>query len=92
MTREEFLSALRALRMNQGQFARHAGVHPTTVYHWGTTGGPFPKWAEMLLAAWEAHRELERELESAMVRLADLSIPETTLQSSRRRRRTDQST
>jgi hypothetical protein len=75
LTRQEFLQALRDLRMTQGKFAEHAGVSPTAVYHWGGSSGRFPKWVGMLLAAWQSNRDIEAQLIKAQ-----LDLSETTLQ------------
>lgn len=62
MTREQFLAELKALGLTQGRFASLTGIYPSTVYHWGGAGGPFPQWVELLLAAWHENRQLESAL------------------------------
>jgi hypothetical protein len=71
LTRQEFLQALRDLRMTQGKFAEHAGVSPTAVYHWGGSSGRFPKWVGMLLAAWQSNRDIEAQLIKAQLELSE---------------------
>jgi len=62
MNRALFLATLRRVGMTQLTFAASVGVHKATVYHWGGAGGPFPKWVELLLAAWARNQELETTL------------------------------
>jgi hypothetical protein len=62
VTRDEFLERLSALAMGQGAFAHYVGVHPSSVYHWGAAGGPFPKWVDCLLTAWEENKRLKAQL------------------------------
>jgi hypothetical protein len=74
LTRETFLAALRDLRMTQGRFADHAGVSRTAVYHWGGPSGPFPKWVEMLLIAWQRNRDIEAQLIKAQLDLSETKL------------------
>ena len=61
MTRAEFRSSIKRLRLTQGAFAAHAGVDPTTVYHWNDTDRPIPRWVPMLLAAWNENERLRAQ-------------------------------
>ena len=58
MTRDEFKIALKGLGMTRRAFAEHTGVHPATVYHWNGATQPIPRWAVMLVAAWQDNMRL----------------------------------
>ena len=68
MDRSRFIAALRRLGLSQRAFAHHTGVHQTTVYHWGSSAAPVPKWAVMLVTAWLENRRLAELLQQAQER------------------------
>lgn len=70
MTRAEFSTGLKAVGMSRADFARHVGIHPATVYHWGGPGKPFPQWATMLLAAWLDNMRLSHKYRDAAAMIA----------------------
>ena len=72
MNRQQFRDSLKALGMTRGQFAKHVGLHPASVYHWGGQDHPVPHWAVMLVAAWEANKRQEAELRMTLHREARL--------------------
>lgn len=61
MTNDEFKAALRALGWKQTDFARKAGLNPTTISRWVTGDVPVPEWAARYLHAMQRIADLHTE-------------------------------
>jgi hypothetical protein len=67
-TRAQFVQALKALGMRQGQFAALCGYPAATVYNWGVNMR-FPRWARVLLASMLTSADLMAKLTATQAEL-----------------------